>query len=348
MVASLVALVACAPDEPPGAGGTDAQQKQPGCRPSKPKRVDGSLLILDRDFPDPTVIRTSDGTFYGYATQDASRPTPVNIQVARSEDLRRWCYLGDALPDKPSWAGSTQDFWAPHVLEHRGTFYMYFSAVPDDALDEEFCLAVATSSDPGGPFEPAGEPMLCGVEIDPMVMRTKEGDWLMYWAAGGDIAVQRLTSDLMHVEGAFPQTLLQGWTSPVRRPYERLVEGPFVVYRGGWYYLLYSGDSCCEFPAHYAVLVARARDPEGPFRRLGSVTGRASSVILRAHGRWNGPGHGSVVADASGGDWYAYHAIDKRQPYLPDGGVRRVMLLDRLTFSDGWPAIGERRGSSRG
>jgi hypothetical protein len=90
--------------------------------------------VLDIDFPDPTVIRASDGTYYAYATQGERDGTSINIQVARSRDLVAWERIGDALPVKPSWASRTQDFWAPHVSEHGGTFYLYYSAKPDAAL----------------------------------------------------------------------------------------------------------------------------------------------------------------------------------------------------------------------
>jgi arabinan endo-1,5-alpha-L-arabinosidase len=46
-----------------------------------------------------------------------------------------------------------------------------------------------------------------------------------------------------------------------------------------------------------------------------------------------------VVKDASGHWWVAYHAIDKRKPKLPSGDVRRVTLIDRLSFKNDWPVV---------
>ncbi|HZF96504.1 MAG TPA: hypothetical protein VEZ20_16700, partial [Allosphingosinicella sp.] len=43
--------------------------------------------VLDRDFPDPAVLRAADGFFYAYATQTAIDGRSINIQVARSRDL---------------------------------------------------------------------------------------------------------------------------------------------------------------------------------------------------------------------------------------------------------------------
>src|SRR3982751_3161639 len=97
--------------------------------------------VLDADFPDPTVIRAPDGFYYGYATQSVHGGHWVNIQLARSPDLVHWQYVGDALPAKPGWASTTQDFWAPHVLRDGARYLMYFSAKPDTS-DERHGLCL--------------------------------------------------------------------------------------------------------------------------------------------------------------------------------------------------------------
>jgi Glycosyl hydrolases family 43 len=88
--------------------------------------------VLDRDFPDPNVIRAGDGCCYCYATQGLGERPVVNIQVARSRDMVAWEYLGEALPQRPPWAQTTQMLWAPHVVEHGGVYVMAYSAAPDD------------------------------------------------------------------------------------------------------------------------------------------------------------------------------------------------------------------------
>src|SRR5690349_872887 len=66
--------------------------------------------VLDRDFADPAVLRAPDGWYYAYATQATHEKRKLNVQVAKSPDLRRWTFLGDAMPTKPAWASTTQDF----------------------------------------------------------------------------------------------------------------------------------------------------------------------------------------------------------------------------------------------
>jgi arabinan endo-1,5-alpha-L-arabinosidase len=217
---------------------------------------------------------------------------------------------------------------------------MYYSAVPDDSTGDENCIGVATAKQPEGPFTDVGKALLCGYEIDPDVFHDpRSGHWFMYWGSAGDIAVQQMSGDLLHLEGQSQSTALLGWSSPIRRPYEHGIEGPFVIHRSGWYYLFYSGDDCCGSPPHYAVMVARSDHPGGPFERLATAERKPSSVILSNWGRWLGPGHCSVVQDDEGQMWIAYHAIDSRNQTLPSGDVRRVMLLDRLQFHDGWPVV---------
>jgi arabinan endo-1,5-alpha-L-arabinosidase len=185
--------------------------------------------------------------------------------------------------------------------------------------------------------------MLCrgGSDIDLQPFRDPHsGRWYGYWGANGNIAVQELAGDLTaFAPGSGERVVLLGFASRTARPYERGIEGPFVVEREGWYYLWYSGDNCCELPPHYAALVARARSPVGPFRRLGRALGRPSSAVLEGGARFDGPGHGAIVRDARGADWFVYHAVDLREPVLGDGGIRRVLMLDRVRYRDGWPVV---------
>ena len=298
--------------------------------------------VLDADFPDPTVIRAADGLYYAYATQARRGGRDINIQVARSGDLVAWDHLGDALPTKPAWASETQKFWAPHVSRHGTAYFMYYSAEPNSK--DGLCLAVATSKSPAGPFVDSGRPLRCGegfVNIDPMAFDDPAtGKRLLYWGSGfRPIKVQELATDrTSFAPGSEPIDLIPPKPGP---GYQRLVEGAWVVRRDGWYYLFYSGDNCCGDEAHYAVMVARSRSATGPFRSLGEVRRRPESTILVRSERWNAPGHNSIVTDAAGQDWTFYHAIDPAKPMNDDaGGDRRVMLMDRVTYRDGWPAIG--------
>lgn len=304
--------------------------------------------VLDQDFPDPTVISGGDGWYYAYATQSISKGDTLNIQTARSKDLVTWEFLGDALPQKPAWASQTQKFWAPHVLRDSlaKKYYMYFSGQPNGK--DGLCLGVAVADAPGGPFVAEPEPLQCGegfINIDPVAFDDpKSGKRLLYWGSGfKPIKVQELTADRLHfAPGSSPKDVV----SPGKdKEYNLLIEGGWVIYRNGKYYLFYSGDNCCGDKAHYAVMVARADDPFGPFERLGETNGTGSSVILEQKGHWRAPGHNSIVTDQAGTDWIVYHAIAPDKPTLGRDSIkgdrhdRRIMLIDPIAYKNGWPVV---------
>jgi arabinan endo-1,5-alpha-L-arabinosidase len=332
-----------------------------GCaaQPAEAPQANYSNPVLDTDFPDPAVLRAADGFYYAYATQGEKDGAMHNIQVARSGDLVRWDRLGDALPAKPGWASGTQDFWAPHVAQHGGRYFLYYSAKPDAALTDNsrgLCLAVATASRPEGPFTDIGKPLQCGesfVNIDPMSFDDpKTGKRLLYWGSGfGPIKVQELAADrVSFAPGSKPVDLVHVIKSEDPGEYQRLVEGAWVIYRAPWYYLFYSGDNCCGSKAHYAALIARSRSATGPFETLAAASGTKSSAILEARDVWVAPGHNSVIGDAAGRDWIVYHAVDSRKPRskpTDDVNTRRVMLIDRLVYENGWPRL-QRGGPTTG
>jgi len=117
------------------------------------------------------------------------------------------------------------------------------------------------------------------------------------------------------------------------------------VKRGDYHYLFFSGDNCCGLKAHYAVMVARSRSATGPFE----VRPRPLYLVVEADSAWVAPGHNSVVMDARGQHWLLYHGVDRRQPRTrptDEVNTRRVMLLDRLIWRDGWPEVAGKRPSN--
>jgi arabinan endo-1,5-alpha-L-arabinosidase len=308
--------------------------------------------VLDCDFPDPSIILAPDGYYYAYATQTRHAGQVLNFQVARSRDLVSWEYLGEALPAKPTWAATSQRFWAPDVSRHAdGRYLLYYSAQPNDPA-AGLCLGVAVAAQPAGPFVDSGAPLLAGgpgfENIDPMrFVEPGTGRQLLFWGSGfGPLRVRELAADgLSFAPGSAGQVLVAPLPAGSQVPYGHLIEGSWVHYRAGWYYLFYSGDNCCGPDARYAVLAARARQPTGPYETLAAATGTAGT-ILTENERWQAPGHNCLITDAAGQDWLLYHAIDRQQPTFEalndeQGYSRRVLLLDKVTYdAAGWPQVG--------
>lgn len=321
--------------------------------PHKPKSPAADAYqnpVLDADFPDPSVLLAADGYYYAYATQTKRAGQVINFQVARSNNLIDWEHLGESMPHKPAWAAQTQRFWAPDVSQHAdGRYLMYFSAQPNDPA-AGLCLGVAVAERPEGPFRDSGQPLLAGgkgfEDIDPMRFVEDTGRQLLFWGSGfGPLRVRELTADgLGFLPGSETRQLVQPRTDTTT--YGRLIEGSWVHFRQGWYYLFYSGDNCCGPDARYGVLVARARHPTGPYQTLAQATG-AAGTILTENERWQAPGHNTLVTDDNGQDWLIYHAIDRQQPTFDaindeQGFSRRVMMMDKVRYdADGWPQVGD-------
>lgn len=304
--------------------------------------------VLDKTFADPTVIRGHDGRFYAYATQDNSINPVINIQVSFSTDLVNWSEPEEALPIKPVWANDSQNFWAPHVIYDSilNKYYMYYSGQANGVEDKY--LGVATSDSPVGPFTDVGVPLLAGegfVNIDPMAYDDPStGKKLLYWGSGFEpIKVRELRDDrLSFRHGALTEELIFPGQD---KEYGILVEGAWIDYNDGLYYMYYSGDNCCGENANYAVMVARSEKATGPFTRLGESNGTQISTILEKNQKWLAPGHNSIVRDDAGDPWIFYHAIDPENRYNPSLNDptqnidRRVLLMDRVRYENGWPKI---------
>ncbi len=295
--------------------------------------------VQDREFADPAVLRAPDGSFYAYGTQAGAGSGMLNIQVARSQNLVRWDHLGDALPQKATWASAKQHYWAPHVAYDGNLrrYFMYYSAEPDAVSGK--CLGVATADAPAGPFVDSGRPLLCGEgieHIDPMAFDDPQtGARLLFWGSGSlPIRAQELSPGrTSFLPGSVATEVLR----PDRAaPYGALVEAAWMTYRDGWYFLYYSGDRCCAPDPRYAVMVARSRSALGPFEAH-------AGPILQRNEVWLAPGHCSIATDDAGDDWIVYHAINAeaadRSKQAGGEGRTRVMLLDRITYRDGWPYI---------
>lgn len=284
--------------------------------------------VLAHDAPDPAILRADSDSFYVYTTQ-SDWPTLQNIPVLKSDDLVHWTFEGDALPDLPRWV--TNDIWAPHIIRIQDRYALYFAARQFGTAG--FAIGVATSDDPAGPFNGEPRPLVSArgfVAIDPFVMSTPDGEHLLYWGSdGAPIRVQRLSEDGLRLEGR-PQPVLY----PSTREYEGLIEGPWIVTHDDYYYLMYSGDACCEPDPHYAVLVARSRSPFGPFEKY-------SEPILEANEQFLAPGHNATIRDASGRDWIVYHAFDR-----DDITGRRQLFIDPIEWRNGWPQINGGQGPS--
>jgi arabinan endo-1,5-alpha-L-arabinosidase len=279
---------------------------------------------------DPATFRASDGGTYVYTTQTDTDGSGENLPVLHSNNLVDWVHVGDALPQLPNWAvsGNERDTWAPHVAAFNGKFYLYFAARLKTT--GKMAIGVAVADSPAGPFTPKASPLVGGDAIDPYVRKTAKGPVLFWTIPRRPIRAQHLSADGKRLVGRVHKVL-----RPARdREYQRLIEAPWILKHGGYFYLFYSGNHCCGTNPHYALMVARSRSL---FKRYA----RKRGPVLESNANFIAPGHNSVVEDDAGNLWMLYHAIESS-----DAGYTRQLMLDRIRWRNGWPRINGGNGPS--
>ncbi|WP_322919248.1 family 43 glycosylhydrolase [Nocardioides renjunii] len=129
---------------------------------------------------DPVVLRGQGrdrGTWFMYCTTDplndseTADGSPVfhPIPMLRSTDLVSWEYVGDALPQKPSWAAPEAAMWAPDLVYSKTKKRYYLTFVVTDTTTEvsgeagcggDSALGVAVSRNPTGPWKVSEKPLV--------------------------------------------------------------------------------------------------------------------------------------------------------------------------------------------
>jgi hypothetical protein len=282
--------------------------------------------VIAGDFPDPSVIRAG-SEYFASATSGEWAPS---FPLQRSTDLVNWTVLGALFDRPPAWTAGV--YWAPELSLQDGRFRAYYTA---RRAGGKPCIGVATAARGAGPYHDRG-PLLCPPRgaIDPQVAEVAPGRRVLLYkqmGVGAPLRLAPLSRDGLRVTGRAVAVLRPD------QPWERgVTENPFLVRRPDGYYLFYSGGTCCRPPCSYAVAVARAPAPTGPYTKLGE------GPILRGNDRFMCPGGGSVVTQPAGDMVLAYHAYDRADPALG-----RQMLIDALTWRpDGWPQVGTGGGPS--
>ena len=288
--------------------------------------------VLTGDYPDPSIIRV--GSDY-WATATSSEWAP-HFPILHSNDLVNWQITGHVFERSPVWASGS--FWAPEIAQNGGKFFVYYAA--RQAANNRLAVAVATADHPAGPYTDHG--ILIAQEagsIDPVPFTDAKGVRWLLWKEDGNsrklptlIWRQRLRADGLALEGEKQEILRND------SPWEgAVVEGPFVLRHGDYYYVFYSGGACCGQKSNYALGVARAKNMLGPWEKA------PTNPILAGNAAWRSPGHGSIVVGPEGRYWLLYHAYDS-QSFVFTG---RELMLDEVVFDEaGWPAINRGHGPS--
>lgn len=251
-----------------------------------------------------------------------------------SDDLKHWTYEGvilDLKSEQVPWANGNA--WAPCIEEKlvkgKYKYYFYYSGNPKNGQGKQIGVAVADS--PTGPFVDLGHPIITespvggGQQIDVDVFTDPvSGKTYLYWG-NGYMAGAELNKDMVSIKKKTLTVMTSEGGTLQDYAYR---EAPYVFYRNGLYYFMWSVDDTGS--PNYHVAYGTSKSPLGP------IEVAAQPVVLKQNPEQQiyGTAHNSVLQIPGNDEWMiVYHRINKW--YLKDApGVHREVCIDRLQFND--------------
>jgi len=215
-----------------------------------------------------------------------------NFGHAVSRDLKSW-EIRQPVLQCPQTGWDQYQVWAPHIIEHEGTYYMFYTGVNRN-VSQAICLATSTdlntwkrydqnpviTSGPWGIWNTA-KWSDCR---DPMVFRDGKIFYCYYTAARKNpengqpencLGISSST-DLFHWKDEGYIRLEHSLATPP--------ESPFVLKRNGTYYLFYTNYK-------YGTVYLTSKDPvkgwaELPADKMVLMGGISASEIYEDNGKW--------------------------------------------------------------
>lgn len=214
-------------------------------------------------------------------------------------------------------------------IDGKYKYFFYYSA--NSVTNKGKQIGVATANSPTGPFTDSGKPIITsspvgqGQQIDVDVFTDPtSGKSYLYWG-NGYMAGAELNNDMLSVkEETITVMTPKGGTLQTYA----FREAPYVFFRKGVYYFLWSVDDTGS--PNYHVAYGTGNSPLGPIQ----VAKEPIILIQSPKDEIYGPAHCSVlqVPDKKGSWFIVYHRINKE--YLKHGpGWHREVCIDRLEFN---------------
>lgn len=292
--------------------------------------------VLPGFHADPEILYSHQtGKYYIYSTTDG---TPGwggwYFTVFSSDDLRHWTDEGIMLnlkSEQVPWADGNA--WAPCIEEVKQKdgsykYYFYYSGNPKAGGGKQ--IGVAMSDNPVGPFTDLGHPIITespvghGQQIDVDVFTDPvSGKRYLYWG-NGYMAGAELNKDMTSIKKKTLTVLTPKGGTLQDYAYR---EAPYVFYRNGLYYFLWSVDDTGS--PNYHVAYGTSDSPLGPIK----VADQPIVLIQNPDKEIYGSAHNAVLNLPGTDEWrIVYHRINKW--YLKNGpGVHREVCIDRLEFN---------------
>lgn len=289
--------------------------------------------ILPGFHADPEVMYSHQTKrYYIYPTSDGFPGWGGSFfKVFSSKDLKAWKEEGVILDMKKDVAWANGNAWAPCIeekkIDGKYKYFFYYSANPVTNNGKQIGVAVADS--PTGPFTDSGKPIITsspagsGQQIDVDVFTDPvSGKSFLYWG-NGYMAGTELNDDMLSIKEETIRVLTPQGGTLQTYAYR---EAPYVFYRKGIYYFLWSVDDTGS--PNYHVAYGTSRSPLGP------IEVAPQPVILSQNPEKGiyGPAHNSILQVPGKDKWFiVYHRINKEH-LKDDPGTHREVCIDRLEF----------------
>lgn len=292
--------------------------------------------ILPGFHADPEILYSNKtGKYYIYSTTDGKPGWGgYKYYVYSSSDLKEWKNEGVALDAKNgqiSWANG--NLWAPAAIEVKQKdgsykYFLYYSANPKEKGGKKMGVAVADS--PVGPFVDFGKPIVekspvgwgQQIDVDVFIDPVSKKPYL-YWG-NGYMAGAELEPSMTQVKDETITVMTPKGGSLKDYAYR---EAPYVFYRNGLYYFMWSVDDTGS--PNYHVAYGTSKSPLGPIE----VAKEPIALIQDPQHEICGTAHNSVIQKPGTDEWYiVYHRINKDYIHFQPG-VHREVCIDKLEFN---------------
>lgn len=270
-------------------------------------------------YADPEA-RVFDQNCWIFPTYSDKYERQVFFDAFSSPDLVSWTKHPHIL-DTASVKWAKRAMWAPSVIEKGGKYYFFFGANDIQNDNEKGGIGIAVADRPEGPYRDyLGKPLVGqfynGAQpIDQFAFKDpKGGGYYLIYGGWGHCNIARLKDDFT---GFIPFD--DGVTFREITP-QGYVEGPFMFYRKGKYYFMWSEGGWTG--PDYCVAYAIADTPLGPFKRVGKILQQDPNIAT-------GAGHHSIIHRSGTDNWYiVYH----RRPLGETDRNARVVCIERMYF----------------
>jgi beta-xylosidase len=287
--------------------------------------------VLNGRYADPEGVIFGD-EYWIFPTYSDKYEKQVFLDSFSSKDLINW-EKHSRIIDTSVVKWARKAIWAPSIIWKDKKYYLFFSANDlqrpggpmwdsKESSSHAGGIGIAVADSPSGPFRDyLGKPIVADFHnnaqpIDQFVFRDNDGRHYLIYGGWGHCNIAMLNSDFTGFIPFDDGTVFKEITP------DKYVEGPFMFFREGKYYFMWSEGGWGG--PDYCVAYAASDKPTGPFKRIGKILQQDPAIAT-------GAGHHSVIKIPDEDEWYIiYH----RRPAGESARDYRVVCIDKMFFDE--------------